>query len=67
MRCEVLAQAATGLAVLVLPSLVAAQTSPPMACGYTNVIPIPVGIDEKATQDAVRRADAFMAAHMPSK
>jgi hypothetical protein len=23
--------------------------------------------DEKATQDPVRRADAFLAAHMPSK
>lgn len=42
MRCKVLAQAATGLAVLVLPSLVAAQASPPMGGGYTNVIPIPV-------------------------
>jgi dienelactone hydrolase len=33
---------AVGLAAVVLPSLVAAQTVPPMGGGYTNVIPIPV-------------------------
>jgi dienelactone hydrolase len=43
MECKFLAQAATtGLAVVVLPSLVAGQEPPPMGGGYTNVIPIPV-------------------------
>jgi hypothetical protein len=39
---------AVGLAAVVLPSLAAAQTVPPMGGGYTNVIPIPV--DDPATK-----------------
>ena len=44
MKRNFLAQAAAaGLAGVVLPSLAAGQTAPPMGGGYTNVIPIPVG------------------------
>jgi dienelactone hydrolase len=46
MKCNFLVQAAaTGLAVIVLPSLAASQATPPMGGGYTNVIPIPVDGD----------------------
>jgi dienelactone hydrolase len=49
MNCRFLEQAAaTGLAVVVLSSLVAGQEPPLMAGGYTNVIPIPV--DDSSTK-----------------
>ena len=49
MKRKFLAQAvATGLAVVVLPSLAVSQEPPPMAGEYTNVIPIPV--DDPATK-----------------
>jgi hypothetical protein len=49
MKRKLLAQAAaTGLAVVVLPSLAAGQEPPPMGFGYTDVIPIP--LDDPTTK-----------------
>ena len=49
MKRRFLAQAAaTGLAVVVPPSLAAGQEPPPMGFGYTDVIPIP--LDDPTTK-----------------